>query len=627
MQEGTDPSGLSLDRMTLSALYAAGATTPSEIVRIVYRRIAEYLSSPIWITLRNEEDVLGEALALEARGPGRGPLYGLPFAVKDNLDCAGLPTTAACPALAYTPAKSAPAVQRLLDAGALLIGKTNLDQLATGLTGTRSPYGACHNLFDDRYIAGGSSTGSALSVAAGLVSFALGTDTAGSGRVPAAFNNIVGLKPTRGLVSTRGLVPACRSLDCVSVFALSSPDALAVLRVVAGHDPEDPYSRLDASVVGLSAVTPPASFRFGVPSELEFFGDGEAERLFHAAMRCLETLGGRPIEIDFAPYREAAQLLYDGPWLAERFLALAPLLAREPDAVHPVVRAVVEPGADFTAAECFAAQHRLQALLQATRRDWAAMDLLVTPTAGTCYTRAAVDEEPIRRNADLGYYTSFVNLMDLSALAVPAGFTGSGLPFGVSLVAPAFREGFLCAVGNALHRTQGLTVGATGRRLPVGPAAVPADGTGGAATGGGPYAGPAGAPADGTAVALCVCGAHMSGLPLNGELLRLGARFVGPAHTAPRYRLYCLDSFAPPRPGLLRQEPGQAIEVEVWELPIAAFGALVAAIPAPLAIGRLELDTGAAVAGFLCEAHATEGARDITGFGGWREYLAADIGP
>ena len=373
-------------------------------------------------------------------------------------------------------------MQRLLDAGALLIGKNNLDQLATGLTGTRSPYGACRNLFDDRYIAGGSSSGSALSVAAGLVSFALGTDTAGSGRVPAAFNNIVGLKPTRGLVGTRGLVPACRSLDCVSVFALSSPDALAVLRVLAGYDPEDPYSRTDASPIGLSTITPPACFRFGIPSELQFFGQGEAERLFHAALRRLETLGGRPIEIDFAPYRETARLLYDGPWLAERFLTLASLLARNPDALHPVVRAVVEPGARFTAAECFAAQHRLQALIQANRRDWAAMDLLVTPTAGTCYTRAAIDEEPIRRNANLGYYTNFVNLMDLSALAVPAGFTGSGLPFGVSLVAPPFREGFLCAVGHALHAAQGLTVGATGRRLPVGPAAVPADGTGGAGT-------------------------------------------------------------------------------------------------------------------------------------------------
>jgi len=601
-----DPSGLCLGLTALTALYAVGDLTPSEVVRILYRRIPEHASNPIWITLRHEEDVLGEALALEARGPDRRPLYGLPFAIKDNLDCAGLPTTAACPALTYTPAKSAQAVRRLLDAGALLIGKTNLDQLATGLTGTRSPYGACHNLFDERYIAGGSSSGSALSVAAGLVPFALGTDAAGSGRVPAAFNNIVGLKPTRGLVSTSGLVPACRSLDCISVFALSSPDALAVLCVLAGYDPEDPYSRPDASGIGLSAVTPPASFRFGIPSELEFFRDGEAERLFHAALRRLETLGGTRIEIDFSPYREAARLLYDGPWLAQRFLTLAPLLARDPDALHPVVRAVVEPARRLTATECFAAQHRLKALIQATRQDWAAMDLLVTPTAGTCYTRAAVDEEPIRRNADLGYYTNFVNLMDLCALAVPTGFTGSGLPFGVSLVARPFREGFLCAMGHALHAAQGLTVGATRHRLPAGPAAVPTDGT---------------------AVRLCVCGAHMSGLPLNGELLRLGARFLGPARTAPRYRLYCLDSFAPPRPGLLRQEPGEAIEVEVWELPIAAFGALVAGIPAPLAMGRVDLEGGEAIAGFLCEAHATEGACDITTHGGWRGYLAAGSGP
>jgi allophanate hydrolase len=301
-----ESTGLCLDRTTLSALYAAGATTPSEIVRIVYRRIPEYLSNPIWITLRREEDVLGEALALEARGPDRGPLYGLPFAVKDKPRLRGTAYDRGLPGLHLYPRDERPCGATAPGCRALLIGKTNLDQLATGLTGTRSPYGACRNLFDDRYIAGGSSSGSARSVAAGLVSFALGTDTAGSGRVPAAFNNIVGLKPTPGLVGTRGLVPACRSLDCVSIFAVSSADALAVLRVLAGYDAEDPYSRPDASVIGLSAVNPPASFRFGIPRELEFFGDGEAERLFHAALRRLETLGGRPIEIDFAPYREAA---------------------------------------------------------------------------------------------------------------------------------------------------------------------------------------------------------------------------------------------------------------------------------------------------------------------------------
>ncbi len=597
---------LSLDLSRLPARYAARETTPSEVARTVYRRIAAHASNPIWITLRSEEDVLREARALGARGAAGLPLYGLPFAVKDNIDCAGLPTTAACPAFAYTPAQSAPAVQRLVDAGAILIGKTNLDQLATGLTGTRSPYGVCHNLFDQRYIAGGSSSGSAVAVAAGLVAFALGTDTAGSGRVPAAFNNIVGLKPTRGLVSTRGVVPACRSLDCVSVFALSASDALPVLRVLAGYDAEDPYSLPDASFIGLHEVTPPASFRFGIPSVLELFGDGEAERLFHAAVKHVEALGGIPLEIDLAPYREAARLLYEGPWLAERYHALARLLLRDPDALNPVVRAVVEPGARYTAAECFAAQHRLMALVQGTRRDWAAMDLLLTPTAGTCYTRAAIDEEPIRRNSDLGYYTNFLNLMDLCALAVPAGFTATGLPFGVSLVAPAFREGFLCAVGHALHAAQGLSLGATQASLPPGPVAA--------------------AQADPSTVRLCVCGAHMSGLPLNGELVRLGARFLGPARTAPRYRLYCLDEFAPPRPGLLRREPGAAIEVEVWELSLAAFGVFVAGIPAPLAIGRVELDTGAAVAGFLCEAHATAGARDITAFGGWRGFLVAGSG-
>jgi Asp-tRNA(Asn)/Glu-tRNA(Gln) amidotransferase A subunit family amidase len=396
VQESTDPSGLGLDLTGLTALYAAGATTPSEVVPIVYRRIPEHASNPIWITLRPEKDVLGEAMALEARGPDRGPLYGLLFAVKDNLDCAGLPTTAACPALAYTPATSAHAVQRLLDAGALLIGKTNLDQLATGLTGTRSPYGACRNLFDDRYIAGGSSSGSAFSVATGLVCCALGTDTAGSGRVPAAFNNIVGLKPTRGLVGTRGLVRACRSLDCVSVFALSSADTLAVLRVFAGYGPRGPL-----------------------------FAAG---RLGHRAF-VRRTTGVLSVR-----YPERASVLR----------------GRQGGAALP----------------CRGAAPR-DARRQAHRDRF--------------------HEQPIRRNADLGYYTNFVNLMDLSALAVPGGFTGSGLPFGVSLVAPPFREGFLCAVGHALHAAQGLTVGATGRRLVAGPTPAPPDGPGGAATGGRPW--------------------------------------------------------------------------------------------------------------------------------------------
>ena len=468
------PETGSLDFSTLRARYAGGSLTPVEVARAALARIARG-DEKAWISRVPEEDVLRRAGELEALAARQGmeralaelPLFGLPFAVKDNIDVAGLPTTAACPAFAYAPSKSAPAAGRILEAGAVLLGKTNLDQFATGLVGVRSPHGAPRNPFDARYIPGGSSSGSAVAVSAGLASFALGTDTAGSGRVPAGFTNIVGLKPTRGLVSASGVVPACRSLDCVSVFALTAPDALGVLRVMAAEDPEDPYSRPAPGGWPFPAE-PLDGLRVGVPraNELEFFGDGEAERLFSSGLARLAELGPRLAEADFRPFRETADLLYGGPWMAERLAAVGEFMDKNPEALHPVTRRLIEGGRRYTAADAFRAMYRLEALRKEAARGWEGMDLLAVPTSGTIYTIAQVEADPIDLNNNLGRYTNFVNLLDLAAIAMPNALDARGLPAGITLVAPAFREGLLCALGDAFHRATGLCLGAGGNPVP-----------------------------------------------------------------------------------------------------------------------------------------------------------------
>ena len=582
----------------LLAAYAAGARDPRDVLRDVYAAIERRGADAVWIHVVPFEDAgaqLEAALAEGAAGTAL-PLLGVPFAVKDNIDVAGRPTTAGGPAFAYKAEATAMVVRRLQAAGAVLVGKTNLDQFATGLTGTRSPYGALSSVFDAEYIAGGSSSGSAVAVAAGLVAFALGTDTAGSGRVPAAFNGLVGLKPTRGLVSAAGIVPACRSLDCVSILARTAGDAARVLDVARGPDPDDPYSRAPASVPPLGP-----RFRFGVPapSRREFFGDGAAARLYEQALDRLEALGGRRVEIDLAPFREAADLLYGGPWVAERLAALGPFFAAHADEIHPVVRAIVGRAAGLTAVDAFRGLHRLEALRRAAADQWAAMDVLALPTTGTIYRRAAVERDPIRLNDNLGYYTNFVNLLDCCALAVPAGTRPNGLPFGISLIAPAFHDEALLALGVAWERCVETPVAA-------------------------PEPGDALAPGAERRVRVAVVGAHLSGQPLNGELTARGARLAGAARTAPVYRLYALAGMRPPKPGLVRvsADRGAAIEVEVWDLAENDFGGFVAAIPPPLAIGTIVLDNGEAVKGFVCEAHAVADALDISEWGGWRDYLA-----
>ncbi|MDB5093637.1 MAG: atzF [Candidatus Eremiobacteraeota bacterium] len=592
-----------LQLSTLRTAYLAGLLTPEDVVATVLERVRAYPDPAVWIASVSEAKLLERARSLPADRASIEalPLYGIPFAVKDNIDVAGMPTTAGCPAFAYEPAESAFVVERLLAAGAILIGKTNLDQFATGLVGTRSPHGAPRCVFDERYVSGGSSSGSAVAVAAGLCSFSLGTDTAGSGRVPAAFNNIVGYKPTKGRLSTRGVVPACRSVDCVTIFAASVDEAREIAAVAQRFDEADPYSRRP-----VDAAIPLEQFRFGVlaPADRQFFGDVEASELYDASIERLADCGGTPVEIDYAPFRDAAALLYGGPWVAERLAAIAPFFAANAAALHPTVREIIGGAQRFSAVDAFEGQYRLRALEKQAAHQWDEIDVMLLPTTPTIYTVEDVERDPIRLNSNLGLYTNFVNLLDYGAIAIPAGFrVGNGLPFGVTLIGPAFADDDLASIADRLQRSEGTGVG---KALdPIAAAVAPS------------------IEARPDAVAIAVAGAHLSGFPLNHQLLELGATLVRTCATDGEYRLFALST-DPAKPGLVR-DPGFAgpgIEVEVWSLSIAAFGQLVASVPTPMAIGKLRLHDGTEVAGFLCEQHALADAPEITAWGGWRRYLS-----
>jgi allophanate hydrolase len=518
----------------------------------------------------------------------RYPLLGVPFAVKDNIDIAGVPTTAACAALERLPQRSATAVQRLLDAGALWLGKTNLDQFATGLVGTRSPYGRPASAFDATRVSGGSSSGSAVAVARGQVAFALGTDTAGSGRVPAGFNNLVGFKPTPGRISTAGVLPACRSIDCVSLFAHTVDDAALLLALVEGDDALDDYSDFVAGPARL-----PAAARIGVPKAPYFFGDAGYAPLFDAAVERARSLGHPVVELDFAPLFAVAALLYEGPWVAERHSAVRELFATHPDSFDPAVRQIIAGAAAFSATDTFEALYRLQHMRRELQALWQQVDVMMVPTAPGHPHFDEIDADPLGVNARLGTYTNFVNLLGWCALALPAGFTASKLPFGVTFIAPAAHDAALAAFG----RVWG---GATPPALPQ------------------PQ------PASAPTLPIAVVGAHLSGLPLNGQLLERGARLRERTRTAPHYRLFALPGTQPPKPGLQRcGDGGAAIDIEVWDLPLAEAGSFLALVPSPLCLGSLELADGGVVHGFLCEAHALATAQDISHFGGWRAYLAS----
>ena len=620
---------------TISALHQVYSTDPnavSSVINGVYDRIEREGLSPVWISLVPRVNILAriEQLKLEVeKDRDKLPLYGLPFAVKDNIDARGLPTTAACPALAHDVASdSALVVLKLEQAGAILIGKTNMDQFATGLVGTRTPYGICTSVFNANHISGGSSSGSAVAVASGLVSvtllrqipfitlfqvtFALGTDTAGSGRVPAMFNNVVGLKPTRGIVSTRGVLPACRSLDCVSVFAETTLDASTVLTAIRGYDASDPYSRVPStSSVGFPWSTS-ATFRLGVPtlSTREFFDDDHNPRLFQNAIDIIErNLGGQVVEFDLSPFLAVANLLYEGPWVAERYTAVGSFVEQHADDIDPIVRHIITKAKDFKATDAFCAAYELERLKKIVDQLWATFDVILVPTAPRSYTIDEVRAAPMECNTRLGYYTNFVNLLDLAAIAIPAGMRPDGLPFGVTLIGRTFTDMGLLVLGDRIHRALSTTLGDSKRLLVDEPKLLPA----------------ITCESQTEFFHIAVVGAHLSGQPLNYQLTERKAHLVRTCRTRIDYRLYVLKDCLPIKPGLLRVigSSGPSIELEIWALPIDAAASFIDMIPSPLSIGSISLEDGSSVKGFLVESAAIGTAQDVTHMGGWRAYMSS----
>ena len=567
--------------------------TPVRMAQAALSADAAHADAAIWISRRSDAAILADAVRSEAAGPDGKPLWGIPFAVKDNIDVAGMSTTAACPGFSYIPEMDAPAVRRLLDAGALLIGKTNLDQFATGLVGTRSPYGVPRNVFDPRFVPGGSSSGSACAVAAGIVRFALGTDTAGSGRVPAAFGNIVGLKPTIGSVSARGMVPACRSIDTISVLARSVDEALAVQRVIAGFDTDDPYSRRPPFPhLRRLCLQPAAPIAMGDVASL-------CEPAVAAAYQAAGShLNAVPVAIGL--FLEVAKLLYEGPWVAERSAALRPVIDTEPDILYPATRAILELGLQRLTVDAFDAFHLLQQARRQASTLFERYDALLLPAVPFCPTLAEVEADPLSPNRRLGSFTNFANLCDMAAFAVPLGFAPDGLPIGGVLLGPAWSEGRLAPLADALHRHCVTTVGATGQPLP--PALAP----------------DALLPNE---TSLFCIGAHMCGLPLNHQLTSLGGRFVREATTQPGYRLFALGN----RPGMVRETGDGMIAGEVWALPTSSIGTLLAQVPPPLGFGAVLLDDGPCL-GFLAESAGIGNAPDITHLGNWRAWLRSKSG-
>ncbi len=566
---------------------SATTTSPKDAVLRTYRAIKEYDDPALFISLKSEDEAIAEAEQIERRSE-RGALFGRVFAAKDNIDVRGLPTTAACPAFAYTPEESAFVVQLLEAAGAIAIGKTNLDQFATGLVGVRSPYGTPRNALREDLIPGGSSSGSAVAVAAGVVDFALGTDTAGSGRIPAGMNGIVGLKPSLGMLSATGMVPACRTLDTVSVFAPNVASACEVAAIAAAYDARDAYSKPFPRMI---AGAPPGHFRVGVPraDQRMFFGDSASEKAFASDIGRLEQIGAEVIEVDFEPLHAVARLLYEGPWVAERYAATKALVEGSPDVFHPITFKIISGARGLTAVSAFEATYRLADFRRTASRILDRVDMLLVPTVPRFYTTKEVEAEPIQLNSNLGSYTNFVNLLDLCAISVPVGERDDGLPSSITLIGKAGTDAYLASVAAA----------AEGR----------------------PMGGPTPSVAD--RINIAVVGAHLSGLPLNGQLVDAGGVFVSEARTSADYALFALEGTKPAKPGLLRVATGagSSIALEIWSLPTQGFGRFVADIPSPLGIGSVQLSSGVTVKGFLVEAEAVKRARDISQFGGWRAFL------
>ncbi|MGD9423582.1 allophanate hydrolase [Pantoea sp. NSTU24] len=585
--------------LTLHAWQQRIQQAPHQISALLNAHLAEIdPQDNAWITLATPAQLAAQIAPLLThyqRDPAALPLFGIPFAVKDNIDVAGWPTSAACPAFTYTAQEDAVAVARLKAAGAVVIGKTNLDQFATGLVGTRSPYGAVCNTFDADYVSGGSSSGSASVLARGLVAFSLGTDTAGSGRVPAGFNNIVGLKPTKGWFPARGVVPACRLNDTISVFALTTGDAFTVATVMGGYDSGDAYSRINPRTAPANL---PARPHFAIPADPAFFDDAAAEAAWDRALEALQAGGATLHPIDFTPFRQLAEQLYYGAWVAERTAAVGDML----DQMEPVVQNIIASGLNYSAVEAYKAEYLRADLTRQIQQAMAPFDALVVPTSPTIHTLEEMKQEPVHYNSQFGTYTNFTNLADLAALALPAPFRNDDLPAGITLIAPAWHDRALAEFGLRWQQQLALPLGATGQPFPAGRATLPAS-------------------AD--HVRLAVVGAHLTGMPLNFQLTERQAVWVEETQTAPHYRLFALLEGAIKKPGLMRDEQGAAIAVELWDIPLARFGEFVAEIPAPLGIGNLTLADGRVVKGFICEGAALRGALEITETGGWRNWLAS----
>lgn len=597
-----------LDIASLQAAYRRGELTPLALVDTLLAAGDAQADQSAWITRLTADQLAPYLQRLEGESPDTLPLYGIPFAIKDNIDLAGIPTTAGSPAYAYTPSESAFVVQQLIDAGAIPLGKTNLDQFATGLVGERalSDYGVPANPFDPEVIPGGSSSGSAVVTAAGLVSFALGTDTAGSGRVPACFNNLYGTKPTLGLLSTRGVVPACATLDTISLFTLTADDAARLLDITAVYDEQCAWSReYRFAVHGKRYGSMPARFRFGVPPEPQWQTDAAYTQAMHKAISRLEALGGEKVELDCSPLLAAARLLYEGPWVAERYHVIRDLMKAHPDAIHPITSAITQGGAAPLAVDAFAARYQLAEYKRQSDAVMARADVMLAPTTLYHPTKADVAQDPIGVNSRLGTWTNFMNLLDYSALAVPIEITEKGLPAGITLFGQAFDDLTLLSLGRTLEARLMLPLGATGHAHPA-LEEMPASGLNGT-------------------LELVVCGAHLDGLPLNHQLTERGGTLVATTQSAPRYRLYALAGGPPWRPAMVRDNTGQAIEVEVWRLPVESLGSFLADIPAPLGLGQVELADGRWKCGFICAAGALNEAgeaEDITDYRSWRAWLS-----
>ena len=568
------------------------------------------VKDPAWIHICTPAQLKKQFDQLEKQDIQRLPLYGVPFAVKDNIDVEGWVTTAACPEYAYVASDTAEVVNRLQAAGAVLLGKTNLDQFATGLVGTRSPYGAVPNTFLTDYVSGGSSSGSASVVARGLVAFALGTDTAGSGRIPAGFNNLVGVKPTPSSLPMQGVLPACKSIDVVSILALTVSDGSQILKIM-----QSPSSG-EFVLLGIAPDLQPPwlqrlghRLKVGIPKNPGTDVPLGYDAAYRQTLEFAEQLGWELIEIDMSILFETAQLLYEGPWVAERYIVVEELIQKRPGAIDRTVQKVISKAINYSAADTFNAQYKLKDLTVKANNIWKNVDMLLVPTAITCPTLKEVEAEPILKNSELGKYTNFVNLLGWSALALPGTFTERGLPFGVTFIARNGADAALLEEGLIWQKHTRLMLGHELRQIKDEDLDMHTH------SNAEPF------------VRIAVVGAHLKGLPLHHQLIERDCRFVEKTQTSKHYKFFALTNSQPPKPGLVRSVGAQgasAIEVEIYDMPTSKVGSFFQGISFPLGLGSVELENGTWVKGFVCDAGVVTDSLDITSHRGWRNFIQSN---